>query len=29
MWEDSNLRASHRGCNYARNKKSEFGWSAV
>jgi hypothetical protein len=21
MWKDSNLRASHRGCNYARNKK--------
>lgn len=21
LWEDSNLRATHRGCNYARNSK--------
>jgi len=21
LWKDSNLRASHRGCNYDRNKK--------
>ena len=23
LWEDSNLRATHRGCNYARNKKTK------
>jgi 5-methylcytosine-specific restriction endonuclease McrA len=22
LWEDSNLRAAHRGCNYARNFQS-------